>query len=45
MVIKATVVGVEEKKLDAWRSKVLKLRVKEFKLLHESGKEFGTKNL
>lgn len=45
LAIKATVVGVEEKKLDAWRSKVLKLHVKEFKLLHESGKEFGSKSL
>ena len=45
LVIKATILGVEEKSLDPWHSKALKLRVKEFKLRHGSGKEFGSKSL
>lgn len=46
IVIKASVVGVEEKKFDMFVSrKVLKLRIKEFKLIHDSGKEFGSKIL
>jgi hypothetical protein len=45
MVIKAKIVGTEERQVDYLHNKVLKLWATEFKLLHHNGHEFGSKTL